>query len=97
MVTCRKVAEFLLEYLEGSLPANQRDSFQRHLRACRACEVYLKTYEHTIRIAREAMCDQPDTLPPVPEDLIKAILLARAVDQQNSTVDPAASRDTSQH
>jgi anti-sigma factor RsiW len=94
MVTCRKIAEFLLEYLEGTLAPAQSREFARHLKACPTCEVYLRTYQDTILLARQAMCTSPDLLPPVPEELIKAILQAKsAASESTPTEAPPSSHN----
>src|ERR1041385_3006363 len=33
-VTCREVADFLMEYIDGTLPSAQRATFDRHLAVC---------------------------------------------------------------
>jgi anti-sigma factor RsiW len=74
--TCRDLAEFLHEYLEGDLAPEQRTVFERHLALCRECVVYLETYRSTIGLCREsAGAEKP---PPLPDDLVAASLAARA-------------------
>jgi anti-sigma factor RsiW len=77
MLTCREFVEFLMAYLSGELPAEQRAVFEEHLRDCRCCTTYLRTYEQTVDIEKIACgcCDPPPA--DVPEDLIRAILAAR--------------------
>ena len=77
MLTCREFVEFLMAYLSGELPVDQRAVFEEHLGVCPDCMTYLHTYEQTVRIEKIACgCGDP---PPddVPEDLIWAILAAR--------------------
>ena len=78
MLTCREFVEFLMAYLSGELPAGQRAVFEEHLGECPDCVAYLRTYRETVRIEKVA-CGCHD-LPPsdVPEELIRAILAARA-------------------
>jgi anti-sigma factor (TIGR02949 family) len=74
-VTCQQLIDFLMSYLDGELPAEQRAEFDRHMAACPSCVDYLKTYETTVRLAKECSTDPvPDE---VPETLVKAILEAR--------------------
>lgn len=74
-VTCQQLIDFLMSYLDGELPAEQRAEFDRHMAACPSCVDYLKTYETTVRLAKECATDSvPDE---VPETLVKAILEAR--------------------
>jgi anti-sigma factor RsiW len=79
MVTCRTFVEFLMDYMSGELPDSQRDEFDGHLAACVACVAYMKSYEETIELGKAAFKDPDAPVPAdVPEDLVKAILAARA-------------------
>jgi anti-sigma factor RsiW len=78
-VTCREAIEFLLGYLEGTLPAAERVRFEEHLAECPDCVGYLATYQATIRLGQAAYRDSDDgTASDIPEDLVRAILAARA-------------------
>ncbi|WP_299622425.1 anti-sigma factor [Pelagibius sp.] len=81
MITCREFEDFLLDYMEGSLPTRQRRIFEVHLAICRECREYLAAYRETIELGRQAFED-PAANPPedVPEDLITAVLAARGGD-----------------
>jgi len=57
-MTCRELAELLLEYEEGSLDPQRSAVVQAHLGCCPPCEHYLATYRLTIRLPRR--------LPPSP-------------------------------
>ena len=70
---CREVIEFLADYLDGSLPAETRVEFERHLAVCASCTAYLASYRETIRVARSV----DDVVKDAPEDLIEAILKSR--------------------
>ncbi len=74
--TCRDLAEFLHEYLEGDLAAEQREVFERHLALCRECVTYLETYGSAVGLCREAAAAEKP--PRLPDDLVAAILAARA-------------------
>lgn len=78
-VRCRELADFLLQYLEGELPSESRDEFERHLEDCPPCVHYVKSYERTVRLEKEAMRDPEAALPEeeAPEELVRAILAAR--------------------
>ena len=74
-VTCQQLIDFLMSYLDGDLPAAQRAEFDRHMSGCRSCVDYIKTYEKTVRLAKECASDSvPEE---VPESLVQAILEAR--------------------
>ena len=79
-MTCQEIADFLLDYTNGDLPATQRAIFEEHLGICPECVNYVQSYETTIK-AGQALCehvhDHEDTT--APEDLIRAILAARQV------------------
>jgi anti-sigma factor RsiW len=72
-MTCRKLIDFLDDYLEGSLAPEVRAAFERHLPACPACRDYLRTYQDSIALARAALCRDQAVPRDVPEDLVRAI------------------------
>ena len=60
-LTCRKLAELLIDYVDGTLPAEQQSLLQRHLCGCVPCAIYMHTYHETIRLTH-SLPDEP--LPP---------------------------------
>jgi anti-sigma factor RsiW len=74
-VTCRDFADFLLDYVEGELPANTRRRFDEHVAVCADCVHYLQHYTATVKAGRLAMADDLPT--DVPDELVAAILKAR--------------------
>jgi anti-sigma factor RsiW len=78
-MNCREFTEFLHEYLFGSLPAEERAEFDKHLAECPWCVAYLDSYRKTIELEQAAFVAAEDELPPedVPDELIQAILQAR--------------------
>ena len=50
-ITCREIVEIVTEYLEGTLPPEERARFDQHLLTCGACVMYLDQMRETIRIA----------------------------------------------
>lgn len=82
MLTCRQVEDFLLDYVEGTLPRGQRLIFDLHLAMCRECRDYLAAYRKTVELGKAAF-PQPDAPLPdgvpgeVPEDLVQAILATK--------------------
>jgi len=78
-MTCRELIDFLMQYLDGELPAERRDVFDAHLSICDACRRYLDTYREAIALGRDACAGAPDAPvgADVPEALVQAILAAR--------------------
>jgi len=76
-MTCREIVDFLMAYLDGELPAEQKALFEKHLGCCPPCVDYLESYRLTIRLEREACAGEGKGCEEVPEDLIRAILAAR--------------------
>jgi anti-sigma factor RsiW len=74
---CREVADFLGEYVDGSLAAERRRIFERHLSICPACVDYLATYRASIEAARTACRPLAAVIEAMPDRLIQAILAAR--------------------
>lgn len=78
MITCMEFEEFLIDYMEGELPAGQRRVFELHMKVCRECRDYMAAYKRTIEVSGRAFEDQTAAVPSeVPEDLVQAILEAR--------------------
>ena len=77
-MNCRECATFLDEYFDGTLEQTARVSFEFHLSRCANCERYLASYRATLTLERAAFDDAADKRPDIPEDLVRAILDARA-------------------
>jgi anti-sigma factor RsiW len=78
-VTCQQFIECLLDYQSGELAGGERAEFAAHLAKCASCVTYLRTYELTIHLSKAVFTTPSQPLPlNVPEDLIQAILAARA-------------------
>lgn len=77
-MTCREFAEFIADFLDGTLPASQRTEFDGHLARCRNCARYLDGYRQSIALGKQAFSALDDPVPAdVPEDLVEAIARAR--------------------
>jgi anti-sigma factor RsiW len=74
--TCREVITFLGDYLANELAHERRAEFELHLSLCDSCVAYIATYEMTIRFARRATTTPDLRVEDMPEDLVKAILVA---------------------
>jgi anti-sigma factor RsiW len=73
-VTCKEIADFLMNYVDGALPGTQCAIFEEHLAECPECVAYLESYKMTVNLSKAARQPAPDN---APEDLIQAILAAR--------------------
>ena len=77
-MTCREFIDFLMQYIDGELPEDVRESFDKHLETCPSCVSYLDSYRSTVRLAEELRECGDDPVPDsVPEDLVQGILKAR--------------------
>jgi anti-sigma factor RsiW len=52
-MTCRDLAELLIDYVAGDLPTDQAQRIRTHLDACPKCVCYIETYQLTIRLTRQ--------------------------------------------
>ena len=76
-MTCRDVADFLADYLAGTLAADVRARFDRHLSLCPNCQAYLATYRATIELGRVTFAiPDADDQTEMPDELVSAILNA---------------------
>lgn len=78
MITCREFNDFIFDYIEGNLSKKQTVLFKRHMRVCRSCRNFLKTYLAAYKAKGQILpyddIEVPDT---VPQDLIDSILDVR--------------------
>jgi anti-sigma factor RsiW len=49
-LTCQELVEVVTDYLEGSMPAERRLLFEKHLAFCDWCQTYLEQMRATIRL-----------------------------------------------
>jgi anti-sigma factor RsiW len=61
----------------GELPPDIHETFSRHLAKCRNCDLYLQQYRLTIAAGKRACASEDATAPPIPDELVRAILAAR--------------------
>jgi hypothetical protein len=71
-MNCRELAELLIDYVSGELPAEQCDHIKNHLGECPPCVIFLETYQITIQWTRQL---PPAPLPP---ELIERLKTAMA-------------------
>ena len=61
-LTCKQLVELVTEYLEGTLPPEERTRFEAHLAVCSPCDTYLEQMRRTIDLTgrlRETDIDPP--------------------------------------
>ena len=75
-LTCRQIIDFVQAFLDGELPPREKTIFELHLTICPDCANYLRNYQTTRALSKLAVEDDL-TPPPIPEDLVQAILIAR--------------------
>ncbi|MGH2460783.1 MAG: anti-sigma factor family protein [Chloroflexota bacterium] len=58
-LTCREFVELVTEFLEGTMPGEDRSRFEQHLAICPGCATYVDQMRQTIslvgRIAEESI------------------------------------------
>ena len=47
-MVCRELVELITDYLEATLPPEDRARFERHLAGCEGCQAYLDQMRQTI-------------------------------------------------
>lgn len=78
LITCEEFEEFILDYLEGTLPKRQRLVLDWHLRLCPECRAYLAAYQRAMEVTSVGLDDQEGPLSEaMPEELVQAIIAAR--------------------
>ena len=79
-LTCRKVEEFLMNYIDKELSVLSRLRFQYHLAICSDCRNYLYEYENAVTLGKSVFSD-PDELAAgkVPDEILHAIVDASKV------------------
>jgi anti-sigma factor RsiW len=69
-MTCRELVEVITDYIEGTLPEDDRRRFEQHLGECPYCVDYLEQMRKTIDTLGEL---REESIPPeAREELLKA-------------------------
>jgi anti-sigma factor (TIGR02949 family) len=67
---CQEMIEVVTDYLDGALPPDEQQRFERHLSYCAGCSTYLDQMRETIRQTRTVPRDE--SLPPALRERIVA-------------------------
>lgn len=76
-MNCREFTEFVMAWIDGELPEDERATFEAHIQECPPCVRFLHSYQDTVRLGKAASADDESVLQEVPERLIRAVLAAR--------------------
>jgi anti-sigma factor RsiW len=60
---CAQFVEAVTEYLEGTMPAAERSRFERHLKRCASCQIYLEQLRQTIERSGRVTVADVESLP----------------------------------
>lgn len=55
MLTCKKAADLLLDYLESNLGPDVQRAMQAHLDGCSTCVQFVETYKKTSELCRATL------------------------------------------
>ncbi|HYV66686.1 MAG TPA: zf-HC2 domain-containing protein [Myxococcales bacterium] len=75
-LACCELVELVTDYLEGALPAPDRERFEAHLRSCRGCAAYLRQMRDLVRVSGRIRPGSPRPAPP--PDLLRAFAAWKA-------------------
>jgi anti-sigma factor RsiW len=70
MITCRQLAELLIDYVSNELPEEHRARLEQHLHRCPPCLHYVESYHLTIQLTRKLPCA------PLPDELVQRLRTA---------------------
>lgn len=75
-ITCQQFEDFLIDYLEDKLTADQQALFQRHMKVCPMCRASLQSYLKVIELGQEVCADdeKDHMFNAAPQELIDAII-----------------------
>jgi len=71
---CRRIAELLGDYLEGTLPKRTAELLEWHIESCGPCVAFVNTYRGTIGAARKL---RETPIPPELKQRLLSVLRTR--------------------
>ena len=78
LTTCEELEGFIADYVEGTLPENQKRELEKHLKGCSVCVDYIQEYRNTIEISQLPFKEENNEVCEIPDELTRAILAARS-------------------
>jgi anti-sigma factor RsiW len=60
-LTCQQLVEVITDYVEGTMPAAERERFEAHLAICPGCVTYLIQMRQTIAAVGRLRADMIDS------------------------------------
>ena len=69
-LTCNELTEVLTDYLEGTMPLEDRARFDAHLAICDGCVTYVDQMRQVIKTVRELRADDVEAT--APDNLLEA-------------------------
>ena len=77
---CAQLVEAVTEYLEGTMPASERRRFERHLKGCPGCQIYVEQFRRTIEQSGRITMDDVEALPaPARAELLETFRAFRSM------------------
>lgn len=74
MFTCKESVDLLMDYLDGTLAADEEAQLEEHFEACPPCVDFLRTYRATPSLCKRALAKQ---MPKEVAEKLSAFLRAR--------------------
>jgi anti-sigma factor RsiW len=71
---CRRIAELLGDYLDGTLPKETRELLEWHIDSCAPCVAFVNTYRGTVNAAKQL---REASIPPELKQRLLSVLRSR--------------------
>lgn len=83
MITCAEFERFVVDHYEGELGERERRQFERHMAMCPPCRVSWESYRKAVALGQRLFAEEErDDPAPVDEELVAAVLAARAASRE---------------
>lgn len=76
-ITCQQFEDFLMDYYDGELSADQETLFHRHMKVCPMCRTSLNGYIKAIKMGQKVFAEdeKDEVFNAAPQELIDAIIM----------------------